>query len=85
MCKPIDFVLKNAHSLSIIFGVIFAVIAWVFMLNGLPTRMDTAEGRVSQLERDVAELKTSMAQQNTKLDLVVTAVYEVRAVLLKGK
>ncbi len=85
MSKSLDWLIKNAQSIITIGSVILAVVAWFFMMNGLPTRMESAERRVTTLEKDVSELKTSLASQSTKLDMTLNAVYEIRAVLLKGK
>lgn len=78
MCKIIETVVKNSKAIYIIGGVVVAVAGWFFMMNGIPER-------VSGLEKDVAELKVSLASQDTKLNLIVQSVYEIRAVLLKGK
>lgn len=55
---------------------IFAIVFWFFTINGLPKRVDNHEVRISTLEHDNIEFKT-------KQDLLLQAVYEIRAVLLK--
>lgn len=76
MCKPVDYIVKNIKSFYVIGGVMLAIAGWFYMMNGIPAR-------VSNLEKDVAELKTSITQQATKTDMLLQAVYEIRAVLLK--
>lgn len=85
MCKPVDYVVKNAKSLYVVGCVLVGLAAWLFMLNGLPARIDSTDARVTQLERDVADLKTGIAEQGVKMDLMLSGLYEVRGVLLKGK
>lgn len=76
MCKPVEFVIKNAKGFYVIGGILLAIAGWFYMMNGIPDR-------VNSLERDVAELKTSITQQATKTDMLLQAVYEIRSVLLK--
>ena len=76
MCRPVDYIIKNVKSFYIVGGVVLAIAGWLYMMNGIPSR-------VSKLENDVAELKTAMTQQATKTDMLLQAVYEIRAVLLK--
>lgn len=76
MCKPLNFIVSNAKGFYVLGGIIVAIAGWFFMMNGIPAR-------VNGLEKDVAELKVALASQNTKLDMTLNAVYEIRSVLLK--
>lgn len=75
MCKTVDFIVKNAKGLYVIGGIIVAIAGWFFMMQGMPAR-------VSSLEKDVAELKVALASQNTKLDMIVESVFQIRGALL---
>lgn len=67
------FSLQNIIALgTLIFGAIF----WFYTINGVPKKVDEHEIRITSLEHDSIEFKT-------KQDLLLQAVYEIRAVLLK--
>jgi hypothetical protein len=67
------FSLQNIIALgTLIFGAIF----WFYTINGVPKKVDEHEVRITSLEHDSIEFKT-------KQDLLLQAVYEIRAVLLK--
>lgn len=67
------FSLQNIIALgTLIFGVIF----WFYTINGIPKKVDNHEIRITSLEHDSIEFKA-------KQDLLLQAVYEIRAVLLK--
>ena len=67
------FSLQNIIALgTLIFGAIF----WFYTINGVPKKVDEHEIRITTLEHDSIEFKT-------KQDLLLQAVYEIRAVLLK--
>lgn len=67
------FSLQNVIALGTI---VFAVIFWFIKVDGLPKKVDNHEVRISTLEHENIEFKT-------KQDLLLQAVYEIRAVLLK--
>jgi hypothetical protein len=68
------FSLQNIIALgTLIFGAIF----WFYTINGVPKKVDEHEIRITSLEHDSIEFKT-------KQDLLLQAVYEIRAVLLKN-
>lgn len=58
--------------------IILAMIFWFYKVDGLPAKVDNHESRLVTLEHDNVEFKT-------KQDLLLQAVYEIRAVLLKNK
>ena len=67
------FSLQNIIALgTLILGAIF----WFYTINGVPKKVDEHEIRITSLEHDSIEFKT-------KQDLLLQAVYEIRAVLLK--
>lgn len=56
--------------------IIFAVIFWFYKIDKMPKQIENHEIRISTLERESIEYRT-------KQDLLLQAVYEIRAVLLK--
>lgn len=69
------FSLQNIIALGTI---IFAIIFWFYKIDGIPKKVENHETRISTLEKDNIEYRT-------KQDLLLNAVYEIRAVLLKQK
>lgn len=67
------FSLQNIIALGTI---IFAIIFWFYKIDKMPKQIENHEVRISTLERDSIEYRT-------KQDLLLQAVYEIRAVLLK--
>ena len=67
------FSLQNIIALATI---IFAVIFWFYRIDKMPKQIENHEIRISTLERESIEYRT-------KQDLLLQAVYEIRAVLLK--
>lgn len=67
------FSLQNIIALGTLF---FGVVFWFWTINGIPKKVDEHEIRITSLEHDSIEFKT-------KQDLLLQAVYEIRAVLLK--
>ena len=67
------FSLQNIIALATI---IFAVIFWFYKIDKMPKQIENHEIRISTLERESIEYRT-------KQDLLLQAVYEIRAVLLK--
>lgn len=68
----ISIILSIVTLVTIISGGFF----WFYKTNSLPKRVDDVEQRVSKLE-------TQLVENNTKTDLVLQAVYEIRSVLLR--
>lgn len=68
----ISIILSIVTLVTVISGGFF----WFYKTNSLPGRVDDVEKRVSELE-------TKLVENNTKTDLVLQAVYEIRSVLLK--
>jgi len=69
------FSLQNIIALATI---VFATIFWFYKIDKIPKQVENHETRISSLEREGIEYKT-------KQDLLLQAVYEIRAVLLKQK
>ncbi|MBR2505377.1 MAG: hypothetical protein IKB70_00340 [Bacilli bacterium] len=67
------FSLQNIIALATI---VFAVIFWFYKIDKMPKQIENHEIRISTLERESIEYRT-------KQDLLLQAVYEIRAVLLK--
>lgn len=67
------FSLQNIIALATI---VFAIIFWFYKIDKIPKQVENHEVRISTLERDSIEYRT-------KQDLLLQAVYEIRAVLLK--
>lgn len=67
------FSLQNIIALGTI---IFAIIFWFYKIDKMPKQIENHEVRISTLERESIEYRT-------KQDLLLQAVYEIRAVLLK--
>ena len=69
------FSLQNIIALGTIF---FGICFWVYTMNGIPKLVDNHERRISKIEKELLETRT-------KTDMILNAVYEIRAVLLKQK
>ncbi|MBO7713897.1 MAG: hypothetical protein II417_01580 [Elusimicrobia bacterium] len=69
------FSLQNIIALGTIF---FGICFWVYTMNGIPKLVDNHEQRISKIEKELLETRT-------KTDMILNAVYEIRAVLLKQK
>ena len=69
------FSLQNIIALgTLIIGGMF----WLYTINGIPKIVDNHEQRISKIEKELLETRT-------KTDMILNAVYEIRAVLLKQK
>lgn len=60
-----------------IITLIAGAIVWVNTMSGIPPRVTKAEERISELEK-------SQTAMNVKADMTLTAIYEIRSVLMKG-
>lgn len=56
--------------------IVFAVIFWFYKIDKIPKQVENHEVRIGTLEKESIEYRT-------KQDLLLQAVYEIRAVLLK--
>ena len=59
-------------------SLICAGLFWLYTINGIPKIVDNHEQRISKIEKELLETRT-------KTDMILNAVYEIRAVLLKQK
>jgi len=82
MCKPVDFIKKNFQILLTLASITGAFAFWLFTINGTPARIEAVEVRVSNLEKDITELKTGIAEQNAKLSLIIDSVFQIRNTLM---
>lgn len=82
MCKTFDFFKKNIQTVITFSSLIGAFCFWLFTINGTPARIDAVEVRVSNLEKDITDLKTGIAEQNAKLSLIIDSVYQIRNTLM---
>lgn len=67
------FSLQNIIALGTLF---FGVVFWFWTINGIPKIVNDHEARIVKIEKELLETKT-------KTDMILNAVYEIRAVLLK--
>ena len=67
------FSLQNIIALCTI---IFAIMFWFYKIDGIPKQVENHEIRLASLEKENIEYKA-------KQDLMLQAIYEIRAVLLK--
>ena len=65
------FSLQNIIALGTI---IFAVIFWFYKIDGIPQRVENHESRLVELEQNKIELQT-------KMDMTLNSVMEIRALL----
>ena len=68
--------LFSVQNLIAVLTLFFGGMFWVYTINGLPTKIDNHEQRISKIEKELLETKT-------KTDMILSAVYEIRSVLLK--
>lgn len=68
--------LFSLQNLIAIGTIIFAIIFWFYKVDGLPKKVDNHETRIITLEHENIEFRT-------KQDLLLNAVLEIRAVLLR--
>ena len=67
------FSLQNIIALGTLF---FGIIFWFYTINGIPKIVSDHEQRISKIEKELLETRT-------KTDMILQAVYEIRAVMLK--
>lgn len=65
------FSLQNIIALGTI---IFAIIFWFYKIDGIPQRVENHESRLVELEQNKIELQT-------KMDMTLNSVMEIRALL----
>ena len=56
--------------------IIFAIIFWFYKIDGIPKKVENHEIRIATIEKENIEYRA-------KQDLMLQAIYEIRAVLLK--
>lgn len=83
MCKPFDFFKKNFQTIITVGSMACAFMFWIYTINGTPARIEAVEVRVSNLEKDITDLKTGIAEQNAKLSLIIDSVYQIRNTLMQ--
>ena len=76
MYKHINWLFSKSQNIITIGSIILAIASWFFLMNAIPER-------VNVLEKDVSTLKTTLAKESTKTDMILSSVYEIRSVLLK--
>lgn len=67
------FSLQNVIALGTLF---FGIVFWFWTINGIPKIVSDHEARISKIEKELLETRT-------KTDMILQAVYEIRAVMLK--
>jgi len=67
------FSLQNVIALGTLF---FGIVFWFWTINGIPKIVNDHEARISKIEKELLETRT-------KTDMILQAVYEIRAVMLK--
>lgn len=82
MCKSLDFIKNNIQTIITVLSILCMALFWIFTINSTPARIEATELRVSNLEKDVSDLKTGIAEQNAKLSLIIDSVYQIRNTLM---
>lgn len=67
------FSLQNIIALGTLF---FGIVFWFYTINGIPKIVNDHEQRIAKIEKELLETRT-------KTDMILQAVYEIRAVMLK--
>ena len=67
------FSLQNTIALGTLF---FGIVFWFYTINGIPKIVNDHEQRIAKIEKELLETRT-------KTDMILQAIYEIRAVLLK--
>ena len=67
------FSLQNIIALGTLF---FGIVFWFYTINGIPNIVNDHEQRITKIEKELLETRT-------KTDMILQAVYEIRAVMLK--
>lgn len=60
-----------------------AAVMWFVTMSGLPEDISHLNRRVDNVEERVRILEQNLEKNNTKTDLILSAVYELRATMLK--
>ena len=66
--------LFSLQNIIAIATIIFAIIFWFYKIDGIPQRVENHESRLVELEQNKIELQT-------KMDMTLNSVMEIRALL----
>ena len=94
MCKSIDFIKNNFQTIVTISSILAMAIFWIYTMNGIPADLERLKGeirinfetmskRVDTIDDRVRIAEQNLEKNNTKTDLTLQAVYEIRGILLK--
>ena len=94
MCKSIDFIKNNFQTIVTISSIIAMAMFWIYTMNGIPAELERLKGeirinieamskRVDTIDDRVRIAEQNLEKNNTKTDLTLQAVYEIRGLLLK--
>lgn len=94
MCKSVDFIKKNLQTIITLGSIIGMALFWVYTMNGIPKELEKLKGemkiniemvnkRVDTIDDRIRIAEQNLEKNNTKTDLTLQAVYEIRGLLLK--
>ena len=94
MCKSVDFIIKNIQTIITLGSIIGMALFWIYTMDGIPRELEKLKGemkiniemvnkRVDTIDDRVRIAEQNLEKNNTKTDLTLQAVYEIRGLLLK--
>jgi len=94
MCRSIDFVKNNIQTIITLASIVGMALFWVYTMNGIPVELEKLKGelkiniesvnkRVDTIDERIRIAEQNLEKNNTKTDLTLQAVYEIRGILLK--
>lgn len=94
MCRSIDFVKNNIQTIITISSIVGMALFWIYTMNGVPVELEKLKGelkiniesvnkRVDTIDERIRIAEQNLEKNNTKTDLTLQAVYEIRGILLK--
>lgn len=94
MCKSVDFIKNNLQTIITIISIVSMATFWIYTMNGIPADLERIKGemkinfelmskRVDTIDDRVRLAEQNLEKNNTKTDLTLQAVYEIRGLLLK--
>lgn len=94
MCKSFDFIKNNLQTIITLSSIIGMAVFWIYTMNGIPADMERLKGelkvkidavnkRVDTIDERIRIAEQNLEKNNTKTDLTLQAVYEIRGLLLK--
>lgn len=94
MCRSIDFVKNNIQTIITIASIVGMALFWIYTMNGIPAELEKLKGelkiniesvnkRVDTIDERIRIAEQNLEKNNTKTDLTLQAVYEIRGLLLK--